>query len=76
MKVLAAYDGSVYADAALCDLRRAGLPRNAEISVVSVADPVAASPAFSEFDLFSLAASRAEAVLSRFKTVPINITKI
>ncbi|HEX5885021.1 MAG TPA: hypothetical protein VFY67_10830 [Pyrinomonadaceae bacterium] len=27
MKVMVAYDGSAYADAALDDLRRAGLPR-------------------------------------------------
>jgi nucleotide-binding universal stress UspA family protein len=33
-----AYDGSAYADAALDDLRRAGLPRVAEARVVSVGD--------------------------------------
>jgi hypothetical protein len=38
MKVLIAYDGSGYADAALDDLRRAGLPGDAEALVVSVAD--------------------------------------
>lgn len=38
MKVLVAYDGSAYADAALEDLRRAGLPRDAEALVVSVSD--------------------------------------
>lgn len=38
MKVLVAHDGSAYADAALDDLRRAGLPCNAEALVVSVAD--------------------------------------
>lgn len=38
MKVLAAYDGSGYADTALDDLSRAGLPGNAEALVVSVAD--------------------------------------
>ncbi len=38
MKVLVAYDGSAYADAALDDLRRAGLPGDAEALVVSVAD--------------------------------------
>lgn len=38
MKVLVAYDGSAYADAALDDLRRAGLPDDAEALVVSVAD--------------------------------------
>ncbi|HEX8189641.1 MAG TPA: universal stress protein [Pyrinomonadaceae bacterium] len=38
MKVLVAHDGSPYADAALDDLRRAGLPGDAEALVVSVAD--------------------------------------
>lgn len=38
MRVLIAYDGSVHADAALEDLRRAGLPDDAEALVVSVAD--------------------------------------
>ena len=38
MKVLVAYDGSAYADAALDDLRRAGLPGDADALVVSVAD--------------------------------------
>lgn len=38
MRVLIAYDGSAHADAALNDLRRAGLPREAEALLVSVAD--------------------------------------
>jgi len=38
VKVLIAYDGSAYADAALDDLRRAGLPREAEALIVSVSD--------------------------------------
>lgn len=38
MKILIAYDGSECADMALEDLRRAGLPREAEALVLSVAD--------------------------------------
>jgi nucleotide-binding universal stress UspA family protein len=38
MKVMIAYDGSAYADAALEDLRRAGLPREAEALIVTVGD--------------------------------------
>jgi nucleotide-binding universal stress UspA family protein len=38
MNILIAYDGSIYADAALDDLRRAGLPQEAEALVISVAD--------------------------------------
>lgn len=37
-KVLIAYDGSAHADAALADLRRAGLPREAEALIVTVGD--------------------------------------
>lgn len=38
MKILFAYDGSECADAALNDLRRAGLPGEAQIKVISVAE--------------------------------------
>jgi nucleotide-binding universal stress UspA family protein len=38
MKILVAYDGSISADAAIEDLRRAGLPQQAEALVVSVDD--------------------------------------
>jgi nucleotide-binding universal stress UspA family protein len=38
MKVLIAYDGSAYADAALNDLRRAGLPRETEALIVAVSE--------------------------------------
>lgn len=38
MKVLIAYDGSAYADAALDDLPRAGLPRDGEALIVSISE--------------------------------------
>src|SRR5215475_12991491 len=38
MKIVIGYDGSAHADAALDDLRQAGLPRDAEALIVSVAD--------------------------------------
>src|SRR5687767_13671769 len=38
MRILIGYDGSASAEAALPELRRAGLPREAEALVVSVAD--------------------------------------
>src|SRR5688500_6707213 len=43
MRVLIAYDGSGHADAAVDDLRRAGLPREAEALLVSVADGLVGS---------------------------------
>jgi hypothetical protein len=44
MKILIAYDGSIHADAALDDLGRACLPREAEALVISVADVLMPSP--------------------------------
>ena len=38
MKILVAYDGSISADAAIGDLRRAGLPDEGEALVVCVED--------------------------------------
>ena len=38
MKILVAYDGSECADAALDDLRRAGLPSDAQVKVLSVVE--------------------------------------
>jgi hypothetical protein len=40
MKIVIGYDGSEYADAALDDLLRAGLPRDAEALIISVAEGV------------------------------------
>ncbi|HET6669802.1 MAG TPA: universal stress protein [Pyrinomonadaceae bacterium] len=40
MKILVAYDGSEFADAAIRDLRNAGLPDNAEALVYTVADVI------------------------------------
>lgn len=47
MKILIAYDGSECSDAAIIDLRRAGLPATADVLVLSVAEvpvPVASVP--------------------------------
>src|SRR4249919_2752824 len=38
MKILMAYDGSKSAEAAIYDLTRAGLPRNTEATIISVAE--------------------------------------
>lgn len=38
MKILIGYDGSDYADAAIGDLRRAGLPAKAEVQILTVAE--------------------------------------
>lgn len=55
MRLLVAYDGSEFADAALGDLQSAGLPKNTEARVLTVADvfdppplPPDATPEFSQ----------------------------
>jgi nucleotide-binding universal stress UspA family protein len=63
MNVMVAYDGSAYADAAIEDLGRAGLPRESEIRLVSVADMLAERPPVSDLDMHSFAARRIEAIL-------------
>ena len=50
MKILVAYDGSQGANAALSDLQRAGLPREAEGLLISVAD-VMMTPETSKYEL-------------------------
>ena len=47
-KILIAYDGSTFGDAALDDLPRAGLPRRVEALVVSVADVLMPPPESAE----------------------------
>ena len=51
MKVLIGYDGSTYADAAIDDLRRAGLPREVEALVVSVGDAPVVPPLESDHNV-------------------------
>ena len=50
MRLLIGYDGSESADAALSDLRRAGLPRDTEALILSVAD-VVRTPPLSSYEL-------------------------
>lgn len=67
MKVLIAYDGSSYAEAAINDVCRAGLPTSAEILVVSVMELSAINPPTSEFDLHPLISRQASMVVSQIK---------
>ena len=67
MKIMIAYDGSTFADAAVDDLARAGFPSEAEVLVASVADFAADRPSVPEFDLISAASRRIDAVILREK---------
>jgi nucleotide-binding universal stress UspA family protein len=64
MKVLFAYDGSSYADAALDDLRRAGLPRDVEALVVTVGDGLMTPPSRHETYTLALTSQKARSVLA------------
>lgn len=64
-KILIAYDGSAYADAAIDDLSRAGFPADSEVLIASVADFSDRRPTASEFDLISAASRRVEAVVAQ-----------
>ena len=61
MKILIAYDGSSHADAAIDDLRRAGLPREAEAVVVCVQQE-----AMAQEETQTLAHAASQRVLSYF----------
>lgn len=65
MKVMIAYDGSSYADAAIDHLSRAGLPNDTEILLATAVDPADSRPAVSEFDLVSAASRRMDAVIAQ-----------
>ena len=67
-KVLIAYDGSTYADAALEDLLRAGLPREAEALIVTVSDALVSASA-------SIAEVAGTALTSRRVTSAIAVAK-
>ncbi len=68
MKVIIAYDGSTYADAAIDDLPRAGLQRDSSVLVMTVADSSASISAVSEFDLISAASRRVDSALAQTKS--------
>lgn len=55
MKILIAYDGSECADAALADLRRAGLPRDVDALVFSVAEVWMPPPPPSSYEIVEAA---------------------
>ena len=68
MRILIGYDGSESSDAALDDLTRAGLPREAEARVVSVADLLMSSPKPEEILEAELISRRIAASLKHAQT--------
>ena len=68
MRILIGYDGSEHAGAALDDLKRAGLPRDSEVLVVSVADLLMSNPPVSEVIGQALTSRRVSASLKQAQT--------
>jgi nucleotide-binding universal stress UspA family protein len=62
MRILIAYDGSEYADVAIKDLRRAGLPEKAEMTVLCVAEHWFPPPPPSSYETVEAALSEGIAV--------------
>ncbi|MCC7306030.1 MAG: universal stress protein [Acidobacteria bacterium] len=65
MKILIGYDGSESSDAAIDDLKRAGLPRDSEAKVIAVGDLLMSSPSPAEMVNAALASPRAAASLQQ-----------
>jgi nucleotide-binding universal stress UspA family protein len=75
MKVIVAYDGSTYADAAVNDLARAGLPRNTDVLIATVADFSVVRPAVSEFDMISAASRRVDTLVDAVRHREVQVLK-
>jgi len=68
MKILIGYDGSDSSDAALDDLKRAGLPHDSEALIVSVGDLLMSSPSAEEIVKAALTSRRVAASLKHAQT--------
>ncbi len=73
-KILIAYDGSAYSDAALDDLRRAGLPRDAEALIVTVSDGLV--PTSSPIAEVAVAALISRRVTSAITVAQVQATRL
>ena len=74
MRVLIGYDGSESADAMLDDLWCAGIPRDAEVRVLSVADLLMSAPTVKEAATEAVASGRVATALKRAETHADRVT--
>ena len=75
MRILIGYDGSEYSDFAIDDLRYAGLPRDSEVLIVSVADLLMSSPELSEVRDQALISQRILSSIKKSQTLAERVTK-
>jgi nucleotide-binding universal stress UspA family protein len=75
MRILIGYDGSEYSNAAVDDLKLAGLPDDSEVLIASVGDILMSSPELSEIIGQSLTSRRVSSALKRAETHAERVTK-
>src|SRR5688500_11700201 len=75
MRILIGYDGSEYSDAAIDDLKRAGLPRDSDVLIASVGDLLMSGPEVSEVLGQVLTPHRVETQLQKAQTHAQRVTK-
>lgn len=75
MKVLIGYDGSEHSDAAIDDLRLAGLPRDCEVMIASIGDLLMSSPDLTEVLSQTLMPARVEAGIKRAQSHAEQVTQ-
>ena len=75
MRILLGYDGSPHSDAAIDDLKLAGIPRGADIVIASVGDLLMSSPEISEVLEQALTPGRVQRGLQRAQTHAESVTK-
>ena len=75
MRILIGYDGSEHSDAAIDDLKRAGLPRDSDVLIVSVGDLLMSSPDLSEVLGHALPSGRIASALKKAQTHAERVTK-
>ena len=75
MRILIGYDGSEHSDAAIDDLKRAGLPRDSEVLIGSVGDLLMSGPDVSEAVGQALSVPRLASTLKKAQTHAERVTK-
>lgn len=75
MRILIGYDGSEHSDAALDDLKRAGLPRDSEVLVVSVADLLMSNPPIEEVAVQVFTSRRVASAIKNAQTHADRVVK-
>jgi len=75
MRILIGYDGSEHSDAAIDDLKRAGLPRDCDVLIASIGDLLMSSPDLTEVLGQTLTSRRVVSGLKRAQTHAERVTK-